>query len=105
MFTPIIHTPVSLFRTPSYHNTAQPVHYQHTINHSEIMANTAENMVPVSEVIKTNPLTGELMYAKLFRTEYFTHRDKKTNVIDKQIACQVWLFDDWSYRLVFVTIV
>lgn len=47
----------------------------------------------------------DLSEARLFRTDYYTHTDKKTGKIDKRIAIEVWLFDDWSYRLVFVQLV
>ncbi len=47
----------------------------------------------------------DLTQARLFRTDYYTHRDKKTGVIDHQVACHVWVFPDWSYELVFETIV
>jgi len=41
------------------------------------------------------------MEATLFRTDYYTERDKKTNKIKKQTACEVWVYPDWSYKLVF----
>lgn len=47
----------------------------------------------------------DLSQARLSRTDYYTHRDKKTGEIDKQIACEVWVFPDHSYELVFKTIV
>lgn len=46
-----------------------------------------------------------LPQARLFRTEYYTHRDKKTGQIDHQVACHVWVFPDWSYKLIFETII
>lgn len=45
------------------------------------------------------------MEPRLFRTDYYTHIDKKTGKVDKRIACEVWLYNDWRYDLKFVTLV
>lgn len=49
-------------------------------------------------------MTQSIEGARLFRTDSYTHQDKR-GVIDRQIDCHVYVFPDWRYTLVFEQVV